>query len=76
MFRPEISRRSAATDEKDPGDNTHRRYLERTKPYEFEEDKVITYLPATFEGMMEQFGVNLQRRNLYNELYSIMNDYQ
>lgn len=29
----------------------------------------VTYLPSTFEGMMECFGVNLQRKNHYDKLH-------
>ena len=34
----------------------------------------LTYLPTTFEGMMESFGINLQRKNLYSEYYDSIND--
>ena len=30
---------------------------------------MIQYLPGTFEGMMEAFGKNLQRKTLYEEFY-------
>ena len=33
----------------------------------------LTYLPSTFEGMMEQFGINLQRKNLYGEFHENVN---
>ena len=39
----------------------------------YEDLSQITYLPATFEGMMEQFGINLQRRKLYHEYYDNVN---
>ena len=28
----------------------------------------LNYLPTTFEGMMESFGLSLQRKNLYSKL--------
>lgn len=33
---------------------------------EYADDR-LRYLPATFEGMMESFGLNLQRKNLYSK---------
>lgn len=34
-----------------------------------EQKAKVTYLPSTFEGMMECFGVNLQRKNHYDRLH-------
>ena len=41
---------------------------------EKDEECPLTYLPTTFEGMMENFGINLQRKNLYNEFYGSISD--
>ena len=32
-------------------------------------EKPSHYLPITFEGMMESFGINLQRKYYYDEFY-------
>ena len=32
-------------------------------------EKPDHYLPITFEGMMESFGINLQRKYYYDEFY-------
>lgn len=38
--------------------------------FEKNEQKLkIVYLPSTFEGMMETFGVNLKRKNHYEKLH-------
>jgi hypothetical protein len=29
----------------------------------------VVFLPSTFEGMMEQFGINLKRKQLYEDYY-------
>lgn len=38
------------------------------------EEEPLSYLPATFEGMMESFGINLQRKNLYGEYYKSIDE--
>ena len=38
------------------------------------QDGQLTYLPTTFEGMIESFGVNLQRKQLYTEFYNQAQD--
>jgi len=38
------------------------------------EQEPLSYLPATFEGMMESFGINLQRKNLYGDYYKSIDE--
>ena len=42
--------------------------LENFKPKKTMGNKV-NFLPSTFEGMMEQFGINLQRKTLYENFF-------
>lgn len=46
--------------------------IDQSAALEFEKSEQkakVTYLPATFEGMMESFGVNLQRKHHYDTLH-------
>lgn len=79
LMRSEINKDSIieqVTSDKKRIASTQKDGEEPSRDADDDDDRVgaLTYLPTTFEGMMESFGINLQRKNLYSEYYNSIND--
>lgn len=55
-------------DQREAPSNKTKKSNDKDKEDAFD-DEPLNYVPTTFEGMMESFGVNLQRKNLYTDYY-------